>query len=69
VGYGSDFTATTFTVVSGISPGIQFKFQVRAKNMWGWGPFSTVLTVTPSAKPDQMATVVTTNDDQLVMWL
>jgi 5,10-methenyltetrahydromethanopterin hydrogenase len=32
--------------------------------MWGWGPFSTVLTVTPSAKPDQMATVVATNDDQ-----
>jgi hypothetical protein len=64
VGYGSDFAATTFTVVSGISPGIQFKFQVRAKNMWGWGPFSTVLPVTPSAKPDQMPTVVTTNDDQ-----
>jgi hypothetical protein len=27
--------------------------------MWGWGPFSDVLVVTPSAPPDQMAPVTT----------
>lgn len=27
--------------------------------MWGWGPYSALLNVTPSAAPDQMAPVVT----------
>ena len=44
---------------SNISPGTEYRFRVRAKNMWGWGPYSDVLVVTPSAPPDQMATVTT----------
>ena len=42
-GYLSDFTPTTLTVTSGVQPGYVFSFRVRAKNMWGWGPFSTIL--------------------------
>jgi hypothetical protein len=52
VGYSSDFSAQTLTVTSGIQAGTVFKFRVRAKNMWGWGPFSAELSVTPSAVPD-----------------
>jgi hypothetical protein len=52
VGYLSDFSATTFTVTSGISPGAQYGFRVRAKNMWGWGAYSEVLAVAPSAPPE-----------------
>jgi hypothetical protein len=59
IGYGADSSATTYTVTSGISPGIDFLFRVRAKNMWGWGVYSAITTATPSALPDQMATVTT----------
>lgn len=59
VGYASDYSSTTYTVTSGVSPGVVFSFRVRAKNMWGWGAFSEVLVVTPSAPPDQMAPVTT----------
>jgi len=59
VGYLSDFAATGFTVTSGISPGAEYRFRVRAKNMWGWGEYSSVLTAAPSAAPEQMGPVVT----------
>jgi hypothetical protein len=59
IGYGADSSATTYTVTSGVSPGIDFLFRVRAKNMWGWGDYSAITTATPSALPDQMATVTT----------
>jgi hypothetical protein len=54
VGYVSDFAATGFTVTSGIRAGAPIRFRVRAKNMWGWGPYSGVLLATPSAVPEQM---------------
>jgi hypothetical protein len=60
VGYGSDFTATGYTITSGIAAGVDYKFQVRAMNMWGWGAFSEVLTATPYAAPGQMVPVVAT---------
>lgn len=59
VGYASDYSTTAYTVTSGVSAGIVFSFRVRAKNMWGWGDYSDVLVVTPSAAPDQMGAVVT----------
>ena len=58
-GYSSDYTASSFTVTSDISPGQDFTFRIRGKNMWGWGPYSSLLTSSPSAVPAQMATVYT----------
>ena len=63
VGYLSDFSTTTFTLTSGISPGTTFKFRVRAKNMWGWSAdYSDVLIAIPSDIPSQMETVITALD-------
>jgi hypothetical protein len=71
-GYLADFTGTTLTVTSGIQPGAVFSFRVRGKNMWGWGPYSTVLQVAPSAAPDQPVAVVTsvneTTGDLVLTW-
>jgi hypothetical protein len=58
-GYYSDFTTTTYLVTSGISPGSVFRFRVRGKNMWGWGSYSAILDVTPSAAPAAPAAVAT----------
>jgi hypothetical protein len=74
VGYVSDFSETGFNITSGISPGAVFKFRVRAKNMWGWSSqYSDLLTVTPSAKPEQMAAVTTVIDsitgNVIVSWV
>ena len=72
IGYGADSTALTYTITSGISPGTEFLFRVRGKNMWGWGPYSAVLSATPSAAPDLMNTVVTaievTTGDVILSW-
>lgn len=62
VGYASDYPDAAYTITSGVSAGMVFSFRVRAKNMWGWGDYSDVLVVTPSAAPDQMDTLVTAID-------
>jgi hypothetical protein len=59
VGYASDYSSTTYTVTSGVSAGSLYRFRIRAKNMWGWGEYSDVLVVTPSAAPDKMDAIVT----------
>ena len=61
-GYLSDFAGTSFIVTSGISPGAAFRFRARGKNMWGWGPYSTILTAAPSSTPEQMQLVTVTID-------
>jgi len=51
--------ATSYTV-SGLVPGALYQFKVRAKNIYGYGPFSDVVTLQPDAVPDTMNTPTTT---------
>lgn len=50
VGSSIDYTSTTY-IVTTVTVGTSYQFKVRAKNIWGWGPYSTVTTLTPSTAP------------------
>ena len=42
----------TSYIVEGLSGGEEYKFQVRARNIYGYGPLSDVLTVITKDIPD-----------------
>lgn len=48
--------------VTGLSGGTAYKFKVRAKNVNGYGPFSSELTITASSTPDTMSMVSVTRE-------
>lgn len=48
--------------------------RVRAKNVWGWGPFSPILTIKAATRPSKMATKPVTSYDPvtggvLIEWI
>jgi hypothetical protein len=48
-----DLLQTSY-VVSGLEGGATYMFKVRAKNIYGYGPFSSVASIIPSDIPGQM---------------
>lgn len=46
-----DSTATQLTLTSQIVAGVTYKFRVRAKNIYGWGLPSTILSVKAARTP------------------
>ena len=62
VGNSIDSLALTYTVSSSVVAGTLYQFRVRAKNYWGWGPYSTAVSIKASSAPDQMSEVTTTID-------
>jgi large repetitive protein len=71
VGETSDSLATTFTVTTGVTEGGSYQFKVRAKNIHGFGSFSSVATIVASSVPDTPSTVTTaydSNGDVVVTW-
>lgn len=72
VGESSDSTATSYTVSTGITEGNDYQFKVRAKNVHGYGDFSSVVTLVPSSVPDAPSTPTTSydsNGDVKVTWV
>jgi hypothetical protein len=55
-------TQTLFTVTNNILEGQYYKFKVRAKNIWGWGPFSPEVTIRASTIPSVVIPVTTSYD-------
>jgi hypothetical protein len=45
-----------------VTEGNSYQFKLRAKNIWGWSEFSSVLTVVAAHAPDTMATPTTSID-------
>jgi len=43
----------------GLTKGAYYQFKVRAKNVYGYGPFSSVVSVRASEVPTTMKTVAT----------
>jgi hypothetical protein len=74
-GSGSTFTdltsqtATTYSV-TGLTGGTTYQFQVRARNVYGYGSYSSVLTVSAIDFPAKMAipTVTLSTTDVVVSW-
>jgi len=56
-------TLTMFTVTNNVLEGQYYKFKIRAKNIWGWGPFSPVATIRASSWPDQVKNIITAYDE------
>lgn len=50
IGSATDYTGLSH-LVTGLSVGTNYQFRVRAKNLLGWGPYSSVVTLTPTDKP------------------
>jgi hypothetical protein len=63
VGYTSSYPATEYIATTGVVPGAEYAFRVRAYNAHGWGATSTTTTIAASAAPDQMGTPTTTVQD------
>mmetsp|Transcript_9440 Transcript_9440/g.8971 ORF Transcript_9440/g.8971 Transcript_9440/m.8971 type:complete len:317 (+) Transcript_9440:887-1837(+) len=54
-----DSLITSYTV-TGLTPGTTYQFKVRAKNIYGYGDFSGVISALASSVPDTMAAPVVT---------
>lgn len=63
VGLSPTSTALSFTVSTGVVSGTSYKFRVRAANVYGWGSYSSTLTVKAAAAPAQVLSVSTTIDE------
>lgn len=60
---------TTFTV-TGLTPGHNYNFRYRAKNDFGWGPYSNIATIKAATSPDQMDVPMTSTvgSDVRIEW-
>jgi len=65
-----DSLVLTYTQI-GLSSGTDYKFKVRAKNIYGNGPFSTETTIKAAAVPATIATVTTSivGSDIKIAWV
>jgi len=59
IGYPSNFLQTTYTVTAGITKGTAYRFRLRSKNVYGFGPFSPVAIVRSSDVPEMPIPVTT----------
>lgn len=57
-GASTNSLATSFQT-SSVTPGASYRVKVRAKNSYGWGPFSSILTITTALAPNAPPTVTT----------
>ena len=56
VGYVANSLSTSFLATNGLTAGQLYRFRVRAKNIWGWGPYSSHTTIQAATIPAKMAT-------------
>jgi hypothetical protein len=45
VGWSTPYLHSSFIVTSGVTAGALYKFKYRARNVYGWGPFSEEVTI------------------------
>lgn len=64
-----DSLVTSYTV-SGLTGGATYLFKVRAKNIYGYGAFSSELTIVPSDVPDQVSipTTALSTTSVIISW-
>jgi hypothetical protein len=63
VGNPSNTISSALVVTSGVVGGHSYIFRVRAKNIYGFGPFSDIVQFKASEEPEQVvsSTIVTEN--------
>lgn len=62
IGFQPSSLALTTILTNGVSGGLTYKFRVRARNVHGWGAFSTETSIKAAQIPDQMSSVTTSID-------
>jgi hypothetical protein len=62
VGLSPDSLLLTYTVSSDIESGTEYGFRVRARNIFGWGSYSTPTYITAAREPDQPLAPTTSID-------
>ncbi len=62
IGLSPDSLLTSVIVSTGVVPGSQYAFRVRARNIFGWGPFSDVTYIQAARAPDAPLAPVTSID-------
>jgi hypothetical protein len=71
-GYLSSYLDTTYLVTDNVIEGKSYRFRLRAKNVWGWGAYSSETTVKAAREPAQMTHVATSVDaatgDLVISW-
>jgi len=53
-GFVSNFIDSEYIATAEINKGTSYNVRVRARNYWGWGEFSEILTIKASTVPDQV---------------
>ena len=59
IGDITDYLETSYIVSSGISSAVYYKFKVRARNKWGWGQWSQIVSIRASTWPTVVAKPLT----------
>ena len=50
-------------MTTSVTAGKAYKFRYRAKNVFGWGPYSDILNLYAASVPNQISTATTVNID------
>lgn len=53
-GFVSNFIDSEYIATAEINKGTSYNVRVRARNYWGWGEFSEILTIKASTVPDEV---------------
>jgi len=73
VGYNTDSLVLQLAVADNIQKGSFYQFKVRAKNFWGWGAFSDIVSIKAAKFPAKMVAVTSSIDPvtggMKIMWL
>jgi hypothetical protein len=69
----SEYPGTSYIVTLHVERGATYRFRVRAKNLWGYGDYSSTVALVASAAPDQVDTAATSIDsstgDLVISWV
>lgn len=70
VGFPTDYLQTSYTVTEGVSKGIDYRFRLRSKNLYGFGAYSTIAVIRSSDVPDKPVEPSTAIDgtDVVITW-
>ena len=66
--HGSDTNSLDlfFLASNGVQEGLVHQFRLRAKNQYGWGPYSLLAQIIPCREPEEMAAATTIIDNNYV---
>jgi hypothetical protein len=63
VGYESDSLSLEYIATESIIPSHTYQFRIRAQNKWGWGDWSSIVSVKASTWPEVVAEPSTAIDE------